>query len=76
MKFEGKHKFFKEVIDDPKKFKNVPQTLDVQYQRLMAYYVDLCSFFKPSIQTEKVMVSLISTFPGNIQEFLRQKYAV
>lgn len=73
---EGKHKFFKQVIHDTKNFKNVTQTLAVRHQRLMAYYVDSPSFFKPSIQTEKVMGTLISTFPVNIQEFLRQTYAV
>ncbi|XP_042630364.1 uncharacterized protein LOC109063425 isoform X1 [Cyprinus carpio] len=76
MRFEGKHKFFKQVIRDTKNFKNVTQTLPVRHQRLMAYYVDSPSFFKPSIQTEKVRGTLTSTFPDNVQEFLRQRYAV
>lgn len=76
MRFEGKHKVFKQVIRDTKNFKNVPQTLAVRHQRLLAYYIDSPSFLKPPIQTEKVMGTLMSTFPQNIQEFLRQKYAV
>lgn len=76
MRFEGKHKFFKQVIRDTKNFKNVTQTLAVRHQRLMVYYVDSPSFFKPSIQTEKVRGTLTSTFPDNVQEFLRQRYAV
>lgn len=76
MRFEGKHKLFKQVIRSTKNFKNVTQTLAIRHQRLMAYYVDSPSFFKPSIQTEKVMGTLISTFSENIQEFLRQTYAV
>ncbi len=42
----------------------------------MDYYVDSLSFFKPSIQTEKVRGTLTSVFPDNVQEFLRQRYAV
>ncbi|XP_016096511.1 uncharacterized protein, partial [Sinocyclocheilus grahami] len=76
MRFEGKYKFFKQVICDTKNFKNVPQTLAVHHQRLLAYNIDSPSFLKPSIQTKKVMGTVISTFPENIQEFLRQTNAV
>ncbi|KAK3533150.1 hypothetical protein QTP70_011138 [Hemibagrus guttatus] len=41
------------VIHDTKNFKNVPQTLAVCHQRLLAYYIDSPSFLKPSIETEK-----------------------
>lgn len=33
------------------------------------------SFFKPSIQMDKVTLSLISSLPKNIQNFLKQQYA-
>jgi len=74
--FEGKHKVFKQVIRDTKNFKNVTQTLAVRHQRLVAYHIDSPSFLKPPIETNKVMGTLMSTFPQNIQEFLRHKYAV
>lgn len=73
MRFEGKHKFFKQVIHNTKNFKNVPQTLAVRHQRMMAYHVD--SFFKPSIQMDKVSLSLVSSLPENIQNLLKQRYA-
>lgn len=76
MRFEGKHKVFKQVIRDTKNFKNVPQTLAVRHQRLLAYYIDSPSFLKPPVQTDKMMGTLMSTFLQNIQEFLRDKYAV
>lgn len=75
MRFEGKHKFFKQVIRNTKNFKNVPQTLAVRHQRMMAYNVDSSSFFKPSIQMDKVTVTLVSSFPENIQNLLKQRYA-
>lgn len=46
MRFEGKHKFFKQAIHN---FRNVALTLAVNHQKMMAYYLDTSSFFKPSI---------------------------
>lgn len=74
MRFEEKHKFFKQVIHNTKKSKNVPQTLAVQHQRMMAYYVDSYSLFKPSIQMDEVSLSLVSSLPENIQKLLKQRY--
>lgn len=71
--FEGKHKFFKQ--EHTKNFKNIPQTLAVRHQRMMAYHVDSFSFFKPSIQMDKVMLSLVSSLPETIQNLLKQRHA-
>lgn len=59
--FEGKHKFFKQVIHNTNNFKNIPQTLVVRHQRMMAYHVNSSSFFKTSIQMDKVTLSLVSS---------------
>lgn len=75
MRFEGKHKFFKQVICHTKNFKNVPQTLAVWHQRIVAYHLDSSSFFKPTIKTDKVTATLVSTFPESVQDFIKQTYA-
>ncbi len=74
IRFEGKHKFFKQIIRDTKNFKNVPQTLAVRHQRMMAYHMDSFSFFKPSVQMEKVAITLISSFPENVQNVLQNNF--
>ncbi len=72
MRFEGKHKFFKKVIRESQNFKNVALTLAVQHQRMMAYYLDSSSFFRPSIEMDKVKTALVTSFPDHIQQVIRQ----
>ncbi len=74
MRFEGKHKFFKQIINETKNFKNVPQTLAVRHQRMVAYHVDSSSFFKPPVQMDKVKSTLISSFPESVQNMLQQNF--
>ncbi len=76
MRFEGKHKFFKQIIRETKNFKNVPQTLAVRHQRMVAYHVDLSSFFKPPVQMDKVKSTLISSFPESVQNMLQQNFPI
>jgi len=72
MRFEGKHKFFKKVIRDSQNFKNVALTLAVQHQRMMAYYLDSSSFFRPPIEISKVKSALVTSFPDHIQQVFHQ----
>lgn len=72
MFFEGKHKFFKRVIRDVHNFKNVALTLAVKHQKMMAYYLDTSSFFKPSIEMDKVTTASITFYPENVQQVFCQ----
>lgn len=73
--FEGKNKFFKQVIHNTKNFKNVPQTPAVRHQSMMAHHVLSSSFFKPSIRMDKMTLSSVSSLPENIQNLLNQRFA-
>lgn len=73
MHFEGKHKFFKQVIHNAHNFRNVALTLAVNHQKMMAYYLDTSSFFKPSIEMDKVTTALITSYPENTQQIFCQR---
>lgn len=73
MRFEGKHKFFKRVIRNAHNFKNVALTLAVKHQKMMAYYLDTSSFFKPSIEMDKVTTASITSYPENVQQVFCQR---
>lgn len=73
MRFEGKHKFFKKVIRDAQNYRNVALTLAVKHQKAVSYHLDSASFFKPSVEMEKVTTVSVSSFPENIQRVFSQK---
>ena len=73
MRFEGKHKFFKRVIRNAKNFKNVALTLAVKHQKMMAYYLDTSSFFKPSVEMDKVIIASIACYAENVQQVFCQR---
>ena len=73
MRFEGKHKFFKRAIRNAHNFRNVALTLAVKHQKMMAYCLDSSSFFKPSVQMEKVTTASITSYPENVQQVFSQK---
>lgn len=73
MHFEGKHKFFKQVIRNAQNFRNVVLTLAVKHPKMMAYYLDTSSFFKPSAEMDKVTTALITSYPENVQQVFRQR---
>lgn len=76
MRFEGKHKFFKKVIQQTQNFRNVPLTLARRHQKMMAYHLDCASFFKPALQANKVQSIMVSTLPVTIQEILHERLGV
>ena len=73
MRFEGKHKFFKKVVQDAQNFKNVPMTLAVRHQKAVSYQLDCSSFYKPEFEMTKVTSLLVTSFPESIQNALRKK---
>lgn len=53
MRFEGKHKFFKKFIHETQSFKNVPLTLAMRHQKMMAYHFRLCFLFQASAPSKQ-----------------------
>lgn len=74
MRFEGKHKFFKEVIRKAHNFRNVALTLAVKHQKMMVYYLDSSSFFKAVVEMDKVTSSSITSYPENVQHIFCQRF--
>ena len=72
MRFEGKHSFFKKVVHETRNFKNLQKTLAVRHQKMMAFHLDSSSFFKPHLEIDKVRSVMITSFPENVQNSLRQ----
>lgn len=75
MRFEGKHKFFKRVIRNAQSYKNVALTLTKKHQKMISYYLDSSSFFRPYIEMDRIPTVSVSSFPPNIQQFLSKKVA-
>lgn len=67
----GSIHFFKQVIRNAHNFRNVALTLAVKHQKMMAYFLD--SFFKPSVEMDKVTTSSITSYPDNIQHIFCQR---
>lgn len=65
--------FFKWVIRNAHNFRNVALTLAVKHQKMMAYYLDTSSFFKPSLEMDKVTMASITSYPENIQQVFCQR---
>ena len=58
---------------NPYIFWNVTLTLAVKHQRAVSYHLDSSSFFKSSVEMEKVTTVSVSSFPDNVQRVLIQK---
>ena len=76
MRFQGKHKFFKKVVCHIHNFKNLPLTLALTHQHMIAFHLAANSFFKPSVEINKVKSVMVASFPENVQNclFLRNNY--
>lgn len=73
IRFEGKHCFFKHVVQDTKNFKNVLKTLATRHQHMVAYYLSAPSFFKPHQQTTNVSSVSVALLPEVAKEHIKQK---
>lgn len=72
---KGSTSFFKKVVHDTQNFKNVSLTLAVRHQKMMAFYLDSSTFFKPPLQIDKVRSVMVTSFPKYVQSFLHQRNA-
>lgn len=76
MRFEGKHKFLKNIIHETQNFENVPLTLARRHQKMMAYNLDCSSFFKPALHVNKVKSIMNSALSETIQDILHQRWGL
>ncbi len=73
-RFESKHSFFKQAINDAHCFKNVPLTLSTKHQQLMAYLLDTQQLFKPKLHAGSVDRVKISSLDEKLRTVLEKKY--
>lgn len=76
MRFEGKHKFFKNIVRHIHNFKNIPLTLALRNMNMIAFHLAATSFFKPSVEINKVKSVMVDSFPENVKNclYLRNNY--
>lgn len=74
MFFKRKHKFFSEAIHNAHNFTNVALTLAVKHHKMMAYYLDSSSFFKPSVEIDMVTSPSISSRECPISKFYAREF--
>ncbi|KAK0130960.1 hypothetical protein N1851_034359 [Merluccius polli] len=73
-RFESKHSFFKQAINDARCFKNVLLTLSTKHQQLMAYLLDTQQLFKPKLHIGSVDRVKISSLDEKLRTVLEKKY--
>lgn len=73
MRFEGKHTFFKETIKNARNFRNVALTMAEKHQKMIAFHLGVNSFFRPSVELDKVTTQPITSYPKNVQQIFSQK---
>lgn len=61
MRFEAKHSFFKDIVKHTRCFKNVPLTLALKHQMMIAFHIN-----SPSYGTSSLDVSNVSTVPVDV----------
>lgn len=64
---------FKQFIRNAHNFRNVALTLAVKHQKIMAYNLDTSSFFKPSVEMDKVNTASIASYPENVRQIFCQR---
>lgn len=74
IRFEAKHSFFKQVVHNTGNFKNILHTLATRHQLMLAYYLEMPTIFKPSIETGKSSVVSVDILDVAIREALRSKF--
>lgn len=72
MRFEGKHKFFKEAIHRSKNVKNVTMSLATKHQNTVSLHLDSSSYFRPSIELTKVTPLVLAALPVNVQRVITE----
>lgn len=73
-RFESKHSFFKQAINDAHCFKNVLLTLSTKPQQLMAYLLDTQQLLKPKLHVGSVDRVKISPLDEKLRTVLEKKY--
>lgn len=74
LRFEAKHSFFKKVVRDAGNFKNILRTLATRHQLMLAYYLEMPSVFKPSIETGHVSVVSVDILDAAVRVAIWNKF--
>lgn len=74
MRFETKHSFFKKVVRHTNCFKNIPCSLAIKHQFMLAYHTHFSSLKKSSLEVTEVSIMPVDVLDEGVVSALRQRY--
>ena len=74
MRFESKHSFFKQVARHTNCFKNIPRSLGIKHQFMLAYHTHASTLKKSSLEVTDVSVMPVDVLSEDIRSNLHQRY--
>ncbi|KAJ7998433.1 hypothetical protein DPEC_G00204880 [Dallia pectoralis] len=74
MRFEAKHRFFKQVIRHTSCFKNVPLSLASKHQMMIAYHLSSPFLSKPDLEVSAVSTLPVDLLKKEIAQAIRHKF--
>lgn len=73
-RFEAKHSFFKEVVHDVNNFKNILMTLSLRHELMVAYYLDMPSLSKPTVELKGVSNVSLDILASSVKQVIERKF--
>ena len=73
LRFEAKHSFFKKLVRDVNNFKNILLTLSLRHELMLAYYMDMPSLFKPTVEVKGVSNVSLDILASSVKQVIEKK---
>ena len=74
MRFEAKHSFFKQVARHTNCFKNIPRSLAIKHQFMLAYHTHSSTLKKSSLEVTNVSILPVDVLHEGVVSTLKQRY--
>lgn len=74
MRFEAKHSFFKQVARHTNCFKNIPRSLAIKHQFMLAYHTHASTLKKSSLEVKDVSIMPVDVLSEEVRSNLHQRY--
>lgn len=75
IRFEAKHSFFKQVARHTNCFKNIPRSLAVKHQFMIAYHTKSSNHNKSSLEVTNVSVMPVDVLNERVVSALKERYS-
>lgn len=74
MRFEAKHRFFKQIVKHTSCFRNVPLTLASKHQFMIAFHINSLSYGKSTLDVSNVSTVPLDVLKEEVAQAIRSKY--